>query len=1545
MGAAGAAGLAVINSGQPTFVRRGGSATVIDLTLVSERCSYEWQRAPDTAGSDHYPISLSPVRPSRGATRVYTVVRWPKFREFCAETPRGDDFFAHIAECANRASSRVAVPAGSPCPDIKLLNVRAARRRAQRRAIRSGRMSDWTLYNRLDAVCRRHACQLRRRSWARLCSSLAEPSNERRGWRVLRALLNPKTPRFPVQAIAIARGISELELAEILADVFAASAPASSAPTVVLRALYAAVFVRGEAHSNHAEAITSLCESDFTHHELQRALSRGRRCRSAPGADGITRKMLRNLDEPQRRLLLDAYNDVLHSGSLPDSWRHAVVVPVLKRGKPPHSPASYRPISLTSIPGKTMEAMALSRLQWIADARGALPPEQCGFRAHRSTADCIAVVVGTLEQARLQRQAAFLLLLDIQSAFDCLPHDTILSSVRALGVEGRLLAYIEAFLAGRTAAVRVGGTVGSPRPVNCGVPQGSVLSPFLFNLALAPIIECIPKTGRFPVRAVLYADDIALFVRGPPSATAAMRNQLQAALDIVANFLRAIGLRLSSTKSEAILIHPRSVRRHTGCILVDGVPLPWRLTVRYLGLTIDSRLSWLAAVSRLRAEMRRVESAVRALLARGDGCPSSFAAALYSAVALPKVLYALPLCRVSARLWKLIDGDHRRVLRMCHGLPRSSRIAETLAETGAWPVSLTADLRALGHLERLSRAPDAGPILFLLRSLRQSRVGTVCELFDSLVVDTPPVPPSWPPPHQRAPLHVRLGLPGVRSKHRTPLCAVQQEAAARIEDDLGGRTHLYADGSVLVDGSAAAACVAPDLGISRQCRLSYRASSTTAELAGLHLAADILEESPHITSAAILCDSRAALQQLLLDERGPPLAQRLACRLHALQSSCDLRLQWIPSHVGVAGNETADQLARRAHNPSTALTARVSSIDTARLLFRRELVLRHPDDRVAEGRPPCHLPQTGFTRRERAFLLALRTGSVWPAERRHRLRGAPSPLCGDCGAIETLQHLISPEVPLVPPADGSPAGEEPHVSVPLPSSDDMDLTSSRKRARETESDDDEDAMRRKQPLSAPASSEQQAAASTHVEKGDQGSAILLTTCATAASPSRPAAQEGAPAESASAISRHPAELDAASFEPPPSEGAPDSSLGASSAPEGGARPAASSASEPAGNQSATDAMELTDEAPAGASQQNREHPAAQFLKGPPRQPASRPKPKGKNQQRKHRKEPAALSPSPAVPAATPNMPVASLQGAAPPARELNADGFTLVRSRGDRRRAQALETAAIPVDPAVIGTVLFRPSAPGGAFKGAPRLELAATLSSRAGVAAVRVNHRRNIVAADTTTRECQEELLAITELRGISVTARLPAVRGQSTGTPEPFQAWLQGEAGQAPPGAVPPVRPLRARAGILQLAVRLHFLRQEPYEGRLLPDGSLQELRRPPQGRHSRLPQMARRTPGGHDYGFIHRSTIKACRQGSGPEEQQPSTSARSYASALKGPSPAPKRPVPAPRAPRRQETQNPAPPGQTTVDQLVANLLVTMQAVGAMLPADHPLRTICL
>ncbi|KAH7982919.1 hypothetical protein HPB52_008103 [Rhipicephalus sanguineus] len=56
-------------------------------------------------------------------------------------------------------------------------------------------------------------------------------------------------------------------------------------------------------------------------------------------------------------------------------------------------------------------------------------------------------------------------------------------------------------------------------------------------------------------------------------------------------------------------------------------------------------------------------------------------------------------------------------------------------------------------------------------------------------------------------------------------------------------------------------------------------------------------------------------------------------------------------------------------------------------------------------------------------------------------------------------------------------------------------------------------------------------------------------------------------------------------------------------------------------------------------------------------------------------------------------------------------------------------------------------------------------LLSRPGVAAIRINHKRNIVAADVTTRECLGQLLALTELQGISVTAKEPADRQSSIG------------------------------------------------------------------------------------------------------------------------------------------------------------------------------------
>ncbi|KAL3188182.1 hypothetical protein MRX96_023932 [Rhipicephalus microplus] len=123
------------------------------------------------------------------------------------------------------------------------------------------------------------------------------------------------------------------------------------------------------------------------------------------------------------------------------------------------------------------------------------------------------------------------------------------------------------------------------------------------------------------------------------------------------------------------------------------------------------------------------------------------------------------------------------------------------------------------------------------------------------------------------------------------------------------------------------------------------------------------------------------------------------------------------------------------------------------------------------------------------------------------------------------------------------------------------------------------------------------------------------------------------------------------------------------------------------------------------------------------------------------------------------------RAAAPTTETVDHEGFQTVRSKAALHRTRNLTSAALPVDPAVKGTVLYRPASAGGSFRNCPRLTIAQALSLHPGVAAIRVNQHRNVVAVDVSSQECLVKLLALTELKGIPVTARQPADRRTSMG------------------------------------------------------------------------------------------------------------------------------------------------------------------------------------
>ena len=121
----------------------------------------------------------------------------------------------------------------------------------------------------------------------------------------------------------------------------------------------------------------------FNLSELKAAID-SMKAKGAPGSDNISPRFLKALGPIALRYLLGIINESWSYGRCPASWREAVIVPLLKKGKPASKVDSFRPVSLTSCIAKTMERMVASRLSYLAESNGWWSEDQAGFRRVRT---------------------------------------------------------------------------------------------------------------------------------------------------------------------------------------------------------------------------------------------------------------------------------------------------------------------------------------------------------------------------------------------------------------------------------------------------------------------------------------------------------------------------------------------------------------------------------------------------------------------------------------------------------------------------------------------------------------------------------------------------------------------------------------------------------------------------------------------------------------------------------------------------------------------------------------------------------------------------------------------------------------------------------------------------------------------------------------------------------------------------------------------------------------------------------------------------------
>jgi hypothetical protein len=175
---------------------------------------------------------------------------------------------------------------------------------------------------------------------------------------------------------------------------------------------------------------------DFSMEELVSSLKAGK-VSGAEGPVGLAPRFLMNLGEVSRSFMLDTFNKSWRQGVCPQSWKDAVIVPILKPGKPQGQLDSYRPITLTSCLAKVMERMVAKRLQHLAESRGMLNSDQSGFPPQRSTEDQVIRLSQAISdgfQAKKSSNQTVLALLHFSKAYDKVWRADLLATMLRKGV-------------------------------------------------------------------------------------------------------------------------------------------------------------------------------------------------------------------------------------------------------------------------------------------------------------------------------------------------------------------------------------------------------------------------------------------------------------------------------------------------------------------------------------------------------------------------------------------------------------------------------------------------------------------------------------------------------------------------------------------------------------------------------------------------------------------------------------------------------------------------------------------------------------------------------------------------------------------------------------------------------------------------------------------------------------------------------------------------------------------------------------------------------
>ena len=381
----------------------------------------------------------------------------------------------------------------------------------------------------------------------------------------------------------------------------------------------------------------------------------------ATGPDEIPGRLLKICANELADSFTLLFQTSLNQGSIPSDWRKARIVPVFKKGDK-GKVENYRPISLVSISCKILEHIVHSSIMDHLDKLNYLNDAQHGFRQRRSCESQLITTLRDFSNCLNDHKQIDAILLDFSKAFDKVDHRLLLSKLHQAGIRNSLLSWMESFLLNRTQTVAVDGIESSPSPVLSGVPQGTTLGPLLFLIYINDISKNLSPNTKIR----LFADDSLLYrTISSPSDSA----QLQKDLDTLQLWETSNKMEFHPGKCLTLRITNKQ-KPILSDYFIHSTKLSLTDSAKYLGVTIDSKLSWSAHINNIQSKANSTLAFLRRNL---HSCPRPVKETCYKTFVRPILEYGGcvwdphqqnqidQIERVQKRAARFVTGNHELI--------------------------------------------------------------------------------------------------------------------------------------------------------------------------------------------------------------------------------------------------------------------------------------------------------------------------------------------------------------------------------------------------------------------------------------------------------------------------------------------------------------------------------------------------------------------------------------------------------------------------------------------------------------------------------------------------------------------------------------------------------------------------------------------------------------------------------------------------------------------------------------------------------------------